>query len=64
MSNQDLVRQRSERVQLRATKDGNSEVIVLTREAAALRCVELAAEGWSVEIVEFGREGVRNGPDA
>jgi hypothetical protein len=52
---QDTVKQRFDRVQLRGTKDDNSEVMVLTREAAALRCVELAAEGWSVEIVELGR---------
>jgi hypothetical protein len=46
-----------ERVEFRATKDGNSEVIVLTREAAELRCAELSADGWRVEIVELDREG-------
>lgn len=61
---QDTVRQRFDHVEVRATKGGTSEVIDLTREAAAIRCVELAAEGWSVEIIELARQTPTDGPGA
>jgi hypothetical protein len=60
----DMARQRYQRVQLRATNGETSEVIVLTREAAALRCVELAADGWRVELVELGHEAAPDAPRA
>ncbi len=39
-------------VLLRATKEGNSVVVRLTRGMALLRRVELEAEGWRVQIEE------------
>jgi hypothetical protein len=42
----------SEVVVLRATREGNSEALHLTRATAEERAEELRAEGWSVEIIE------------
>jgi hypothetical protein len=58
----DVARRRFGRVELRATNGDTSEVIILTREAAALRCVELAAQGWRVEIIDLGHEAVPDDP--
>ena len=53
MDGEELLRRSLESVQLKATKDRNSEVIILTRGAAQERCVQLEAEGWHVEIVDI-----------
>jgi hypothetical protein len=42
----------SDVVVLRATREGNSEVLHLTRATAQERAEELRAEGWTVEIIE------------
>jgi hypothetical protein len=42
-------------VELRASKQGNSMLMLLSRAAAEARSADLASEGWSVEIVDDAR---------
>jgi hypothetical protein len=61
MNGEDIRKLGLDTVQLRATKDGNSEVVILTRATAELRRTELEAEDWSVEITDVADRGSRNG---